>query len=117
MLTVTASQFAALSRCEAQKFEDWTLVHLRKFFPGECSTLGERRVRESIRHGIRRAAYYGISARRDVCKYIDLMIVFGRDYDADKRFRWAGEILRRGGQPAATMQTLLWQAKLRLRKR
>ncbi|HEY1220085.1 MAG: hypothetical protein ABSE42_09955 [Bryobacteraceae bacterium] len=117
MLTIRPAQFAVLSQWEVQKFEDRTLVHLQKFFPRQCAALGERRLRESIQYGIRRAANYGITARRDVCKYIDLMIVFGRDFDADKRFRWAGEILRGRGHPGTRMQALIMQAKLRLRKR
>ena len=77
MLTIRQAQLAVFSQLEVQKFEDWTLAHLQKFFPRQCATLGERQVRESIRHGVRRAAHYGITAKRDVCKYIDLMIVFG----------------------------------------
>ena len=93
------------------------LVHLRKFFPKQCAALGELQLRETIGHGIRRAAHYGITAKRDVCKYIDLMIVFGRDFDSDKRFRWAREILDRQGNSFAKMKALLPAAKLRLGNR
>ena len=40
-----------------------------------------------VQYGIKRAAVYGFTAKRDVCKYIDLMILFGRDFDTDKRSR------------------------------
>jgi hypothetical protein len=117
VLTIRPEQLKVLSQAEVQKFEDWVFTHLHKFFPKECAALGEPKLRESIQHGIRRAAHYGITARRDVCKYIDLMIVFGRDFDTDSRSRWAGEILGKRASSAAKMQALLVQAKVRLKKR
>ena len=117
MLTIRQAQLAALSQLEVEKFEDWMLAHLWKFFPKQCAALGERQVREWIQHGIQRAAHYGFTAKRDVCKYSDLMILFGRDFDTDKRSRWAGEILGRRRNPGAKMQSLFVAAKLRLKGR
>jgi hypothetical protein len=117
MLTIRQAQMDVLSRLEVQKFEDWTLTHLQRFFPAQCAALGEQRLRESIQHGIRRAASYGFKAKRDVCKYIDLMIVFGRDFDTDKRHRWATEILARRVDPGWKMQALFTAAKARLKNR
>jgi hypothetical protein len=117
MLTIRQAQLDALSRVEAQKFEDWTLAHLHRFFSAQCAALGDDRLRESIRYGIRRAAHYGFKAKRDVCKYIDLMIVFGRDFDTDKRHRWAAEILTRRVEPGWKMQALFTAAKTRLKNR
>jgi hypothetical protein len=117
MLTIRRAQIAILSQLEVQKFEEWMLVHLKKFFPRQCAAAGDRRLREMVQHGIQRAAAYGITARRDVCKYIDLMIVFGRDFDTDRRSLWAGEILAKRRNPGVKMQTLLQAAKVRLKGR
>jgi hypothetical protein len=117
MLTIRQAQFAVLSQLEVQKFEDWMLAHLKRFFPRQCAVAGDQRLREMVQYGIQRAAVYGITAKRDVCKYIDLMIVFGRDFDTDRRSRWAGEILGKRRNPGVKMQTLLQTAKIRLKKR
>jgi hypothetical protein len=117
MLTIRQAQLVVLSRLEVEKFEDWILAHLRKFFPTQCAALGERALQELIQHGIQRSARYGVTTRRDVCKYIDLMIVFGRDFDTDTRSRWAADILRRRVDSGVKMQTLLQTAKLRLKNR
>jgi hypothetical protein len=117
MLTIRQAQFAVLSQLEVRKFEDWMLVHLKKFFPKQCGALGDTQLRQTVQHGIKRAASYELTARRDVCKYIDLMIVFGRNFDTDRRYRWAGEILGKRRNPGVKMQTLFQAAKLRLRKR
>ena len=117
MLTIRQAQFAVLSQVEVRKFEDWMLVHLKKFFPRQSAALGDTQLRETVRHGIEQAAGYGLTARCDVCKYIDLMIVFGRNFDTDRRFPWAGEILGKRRNPGVKMQTLFQTAKFRLRKR
>ncbi len=68
-------------------------AHLGRCFPARCREMGPAMVRELIRYGITRAARYGIEAQRDVCKYIDVMIVFGRDFDEDPAHPWAQSIL------------------------
>jgi hypothetical protein len=93
LLAVRAAQIAALSQAEVQKFEDWMIAHIRQFFSKQCGALQESQLRELIQYGIKRAANHGIVSERDVCKFIDLMIVFGRDFDTDKQLPWAGRIL------------------------
>ena len=93
------------------------LAHLRRFFPSQCLAAGDQLLRETIQYGVRRAAGYGITAKRDVCKYIDLMVVFGRDFDTDRRALWAGEILAKRRNAGAKMQMLLQAAKVRLKGR
>lgn len=92
------------------------VVHLKKFFPRQCEAEGEPQIRKTIQYGIERAAAYGITAERDVCKYIDLMIVFGSDFDADEQLPWAGEILRRRSHPATKMRALHSSAQNHLRR-
>ncbi len=117
MLTIRQAQIAVLSQVEVRKFEKWMLAHLKRFFPAQCAAAGDRRVQEMIPYGIERAAVYGIKAKRDVCKYIDMMTVFGSDFDTDPRLRWAGEILRQRRSSGARMQALLTAAKANLRNR
>jgi hypothetical protein len=115
-VTVRPSQLAEFSRVEVQKFKNWMVVHLNKFFPTECQSAGEAQLRETIQDGINRAASYGITSKRDVCKFIDLMVVFGRYFDVDARFRWAGEILNKPGNPDWKMRSLFREAKSHLRE-
>jgi hypothetical protein len=88
--------------------------HLRRFFPLQCATLDEGELRESIRSGTVRAARYGIRTRRDVCKFIDLMIMLGEDFDSVEPANWASKILSRPGDSGMKMKTLLLAAKRRL---
>ena len=68
-------------------------IHLRKFFPEQCDALGEVKTKQLIEYGIIRAREYGFEAERDVCKYIDLMCVFGHRFDTNERLPWARHIL------------------------
>ena len=93
LLAVRTAQLAAFSQAEVQKFEDWMIAHIRQFFSKQCRALQEPQLRDLIQYGIKRAAGHGIVSERDVCKFIDLMIVFGRDFDEDKQRPWASQIL------------------------
>jgi hypothetical protein len=93
MLTIRQDQAEVFRQNALRKFEDRMITHIGKFFPKEFAALGEAKTRETIQYGIKRAKSYGIVAERDVCKYIDLMVVFGRDFDRDKRLPWARSVL------------------------
>lgn len=93
MLTIRWEQMAAFRASAIKHFEDRVVVHLYKCFPNQCRSFGEKDLREIIQHGIGRAAKYGIIAERDVCKYIDFMVVFGRDFDRDANLPWASSVL------------------------
>jgi hypothetical protein len=116
MLTIRASQFSLFSQAQIQKFEDWMVAHLGKFFPHQCSSMGEAKLRETVQYGIKRAAAHGLTAKRDVCKYIDVMIALGPDFDTDARFPWAPRILRQSTPTGARTRSLLQAAVGHLRR-
>jgi hypothetical protein len=116
MLVVRREQLALFSAAEVRKFEDWMVVHLHKFFRRECSQMGEAELRETVQYGIRRAATYGLKAKRDVCKYIDVMIALGRDFDTDERLTRVTRVLTQRTSPNARAQNLLQAAVTHLRQ-
>ena len=109
MLTIRKEPWDLFAKVEVEKFEDWVHGHVRKFFPAEYRTAGEAQIRELIRHGRERAAAYGFVGKPDVCRYIDLMVVLGRDFDRDPGLPWAAAILQKPRDPAAKMH-FLYQA-------
>jgi hypothetical protein len=68
-------------------------AHLEKCFPKECQALGEPVLREMIQGGIKQSQGYGITSERGVCKYIDIMVKLGSDFDHDPGLPWARAIL------------------------
>jgi hypothetical protein len=93
MLTIRKEQLAAFGPLGEKAFEDRMLAHLKKNFPEQYDSLGEPKIRETVQYGTQRAAAYRIVSERDVCKYIDLMILYGRDFDKDPKLPWAQSIL------------------------
>ncbi len=93
MLTVRKEQMEALDRDKRKRFVNHMAEHLQKFFPKKCASLGDKQVREWIEHGIDRAQSYRIISERDVCKYLDVMFVFGKNFDCDAQLPWAAKIL------------------------
>lgn len=94
MLTIRKEQLAVFGPLGKKAFEDRMLAHLHKFFPEQCKGFDEPKLRETIQYGTQRAASYRITSERDVCKYIDLMILYGRDFDKDTNLQWAQSILQ-----------------------
>jgi hypothetical protein len=118
MLVIRKSQLDALSIAHRTSFDNRMLAHLKKFFPAQYDGLGEERAIEAVHYGIARAATYGITSERDVCKYVDLMFALGRDFDTDPRFDWAQPILTDPNlpDPSARIELLYDAALTRIRE-
>lgn len=104
-MTIRHQQMQSLADASVSKFEARMTEHLERCFPVQCKASDEMRIHSTIRYGIERAASYGINLERDVCKYIDLMFVFGRDYDRDPGLPWVSEILEDETLDDATVKT------------
>ena len=113
MLTIRKEQLAVFSLLGKKVFEDRVIAHLKKFFPEQSESLGEPKLRETIQYGTQRAAAYRILSERDVCKYIDLMIFYGRDFDKDPKLPWAQSILQNQAirSPSSKIERLYKAAK------
>ncbi|MHC4166686.1 MAG: hypothetical protein ACYSWQ_07000 [Planctomycetota bacterium] len=93
MLHIRKEQNDELAKVQLKRFEDRMVIHLKKFFPEECKTLGEEGTLQAIRQALERATGYEIVSERDVCMYTDVMFAFGRDFDKNRKFPWAARIL------------------------
>src|SRR6185369_45712 len=98
----------AFRRAAVETVEDRMVVHLNEWFPAQCKAGGEEKVRQTIRYGMERASAYGITAERDVCKYVDLMFVYSRDFDKDQSLTWPSAVLtdRAMRDPTVKMEAL-----------
>jgi len=90
---IRPEQYEFFRRTATKNFEERMTQHLKEFFPGIYQSLGEEHAREVILYGMKRAASYQITIERDVCKYIDVMLIYGNDFDRDPVCEWATNIL------------------------
>lgn len=91
-LELREAQLEAFTLRARGGFEARALVHLRRFFPAQCEALGEAETREVLALGVARAASYGFVTEVEVCKYLNLMFSFGREFDTQQG--WARTLLR-----------------------
>lgn len=93
MLIIRKEQDEKLAQVQLAAFEARMITHINKHFPSHYEALGEENCRGLIRFGIERGATHGFVSERNVCKYIDLMLCFGAEFDTDEKQSWASEIL------------------------
>lgn len=93
MLAMRQSQMEAFGNAALGKFEDDMVLHLRQFAPRHCEVIGEPAVRRAIRLGTERARKYGLTNRGPVRFYIELMFMYGCDFDTDIQCAWAARVL------------------------
>lgn len=93
MLVIRHEQMAALGASLRTRFEEEMAVHLETFFPEPCAALGRDALAAFIRRTIDKAIGYGIERERDVCKFLDVAMALGEEFDHDPQFPWSRNIL------------------------
>lgn len=98
MIRVQERQLSEVGhRLAAEHFEEAMIAHLRGFSPWQAEILGEAGMRAVIRLGVARAEAHRVTSADAVRFYLDLMLMFGSQFDTDPLVPWAGAILRDPG--------------------
>lgn len=90
MLRIYRNQMSTFQANAVERFTARMVEHLGRFFPREAAALGDAALRALIADGIEEAARHGITTRRETCKYLTLLVAFGRGFD---RLPWASAVL------------------------
>jgi hypothetical protein len=93
MLEIRDAQMTAFEAAALKNFEDKMVAHLKQFSPQHCEVIGELGVRFVIRLGMGRARTYGFTNQGPVRFYLELMFMFGSDFDTDPLLPWVAQIL------------------------
>lgn len=93
MFKISESQLSVFKREALSSFEDKVTSHLFTLAPRHCGAIGEDAVRASVRLGVHRAGRYGLTKVGPVRLFIELMYMFGSDFDTDPLLGWASETL------------------------
>jgi len=94
MLKIRKEQYEELAKVSLKSFEDSMIEHIKEFFPEQYEISGEPAVRRLIQYGVEQAENYEFITQRDVCLYINTMIMLGGNFDTDLQLPWAAEILK-----------------------
>ena len=93
MLTMSQKQFEQLGADQKQRFIAQLMERLRLDLPVQTKPLDDQALRELIEDGSRHAETYGLFSEAHVRVYCAMMLRHGRDFDADPKLPWAGDIL------------------------
>lgn len=105
VFTLRREHVRALDRYMAESFEARAIAHLRRCFPEVAGEASDEQMRELIAYGIERSRSYGIDIERDVLRYLDLMCMFGVDFDRDPAYPWAARVLEDPKTAGSTLRT------------
>ncbi len=95
MFKILQEQIAALQQGVLRRFEIKMADHLKGAFAEELRGVDVSEVRALVRYGIQRAQSYGITLERDVCFFLRVAAVRGRDFDVDPSRPWVRYMLTR----------------------
>ena len=97
MLKIREEQMQAFEAAAMQNFEDEMVLHSQEFTPQLCKVLSEEQLRVALRRAMQRASSYGFTNRGPMRLYIELMFLYGSDFDTDPQYPSLGKILNAPG--------------------
>jgi hypothetical protein len=97
MLRISQSLFQRFEDTARSRFEDEMVAHSMTFSPKLCRILGEDQVRDFVRLGIQRATAHGFGKRGPLRLYLEMMFLYGSDFDTDVQYPTFYRVLRNGG--------------------
>ena len=112
MLTIRAEQAALLIAAGERHTEARAMCHLKSCIAESCATMTEEDLLEIVRWGRRRSRRYGIEREYDFFRYLNLMFMFGLDFDTSPQCPWAARTLTGKGRASARMDLLMDHAML-----
>jgi hypothetical protein len=112
MLTIRAAQMKILAASGEDQTEDRARAHLHTCIPDSCALLSDGELRNIIRWGRLRSRHYGMEREFDFFRYLNLMFMFGLQFDINPEYPWAKQCLTRKGRPSARMDLLMDYAML-----
>ncbi len=94
MLNINTEQMKVFEEASIRSFEDEMVLHSQEFSAKLCEVIGEDQLRIALRQAIKRADSYRFTLKGPIRLYIELMFIFGSDFDTDPQFPAIAEVLQ-----------------------
>ncbi len=80
------------------------VFHVGRFFPERFLMMEEPAVLDTVRAAIDLSRGHGLVLQRDVCRYLNCMLVLGSRFDRDPRYGWVNTLLYGSGTQDASQR-------------
>ena len=117
MLLIRKEQLAVLTPLHVDHFNQRLREHIQQQFPEFCAAHSDDQLEDEIRHASLCAVKFGFTTAFALCRFMNLQIVLGRDFDAYPENAWMREWLDPADElnPHARILSLYDEATVRLR--
>ncbi len=93
MVKLRKAQMDAFQAAAHSRFELEMLEHAKRFAPKHGEVIKDEGTLAVVRLGIERSKKYKFDNRGPIRTFIEMMFMFGSDFDTDPQYAWAQEIL------------------------
>jgi hypothetical protein len=93
MLVIRMEQLRAFEKARVERFVAAMIPRLRDEAPEVTGQASDEEIAALVRHGVARAAAYGLESAPQIAGYITCMTWLGPDFDTSPEHPWAAAIL------------------------
>lgn len=93
-MIIRTEQMDVMRESALQQFVDRMIAHLKREFPEQTAKMPEGELRTLIHQSMRTAEKYDVIYEVDIERYLECVMLYGRDFDVNPETSWAAEILR-----------------------
>ena len=93
-IIITEQQLKILEPYAYENYITELVEHCNECYPHLRTTMGEENLRQVLRDAVEKAEESGFTQKGSVQFYIDLLIVFGWDFETDPQYPWIKESIQ-----------------------
>jgi len=93
MIVIRKEQMQVFSQYQLHLFFDTMEQSLKKKYPEQTKDMVRADLRELIEEGVEEAKKYGIKDENDVSRYLEYLVMFGREFGLVPETKWADQFL------------------------
>lgn len=112
-LVIRDTQMETLGEAALSRFEERLCELVRRHWQEACLALAPSELRSVIHQGVARGRGYGLASERDLTRFVNVMFALGFEFDTDRRYAWAVDVLSLPGVPASTRMDQLCELTAR----
>jgi hypothetical protein len=117
MLVIRQAQMHVFEQLRITPWVERFIGYLRRNFPAYYAARGQPGVEREVQYAIACAQAYGFTSANDICKFLNLHVILGRDFDKLPNNAWMREWLNPNDElhSSARMRGLYRETIVRLR--